>query len=391
MDAKERIIKIINHEEADRVGSFEISIDNLKIYEHYNLTYGYQGNGGLLMKTYDLMKGDTALLKKFIDKSSKVADTLTPGIELCVKAGIDLHSLYLTNYPVDYTREGIIDDIGRVMHLKKNPADNMDILYYIGGYFQNYKDYDTFPKLDPDDPRRESVYKAGKLIEEKFKGEVYVMPSFCGLLESTWQGFGLQRFSRMLAKPKIIKQIFDDRGTFCVEMIKRLIEWGEEGAVLMGDDYGFKSGLLMTPKNYHNFVFPWLKRMCDTAHKGGLKFFLHSCGDIYSIFEDIIKCGVDAIHPIEPTTSNPEFNIFKLHEKHGDEITFVGNVSPQDLADQSPEFIKNYVIKLIEKLAPNGGFILSSGHSINPAVKLENFLTMHETLKKYGKYPIQVN
>ncbi|MFX0077120.1 MAG: uroporphyrinogen decarboxylase family protein [Candidatus Hermodarchaeota archaeon] len=391
MDAKERIVKAMRHEEPDKVPSFEISIDNLKVYEHFNLKYGYQGNGDLLRKTYDLVKGDTALLKKFIDKSSKVADTLIPGIELCMNAGIDLYSLYLTNYPVEYTREGIINDVGAVMHFKKNPADNMDILYYMGGFFQDFEDYEEFPKLDPDDPKRESVYRAGKLIEEKFKGKVYVMPSFCGLLESAWQGFGLQQFSRMLAKPKIVKQIFDDRGKFQVEMIKRLIEWGEEGAVLMGDDYGFKTGLLMAPHNYNKFVFPWLKRMCETAHKGGLKYILHSCGDIFEIFEDIINCGVDAIHPIEPTTSNPEFNIFKLHEKYGHDITFIGNVSPQDLADQSPEFIRNYVKELIQKLAPGGGFILSSGHSINPAVKLENFLAMHETLKTYGKYPIQVN
>ena len=32
--------------------------------------------------------------------------------------------------------------------------------------------------------------------------------------------------------------------------------------------------------------------------------------------------------------------------------------------------------------------ILSSGHSINLAIKLENYLAMHSTRKKYGKYPI---
>ena len=140
MDAKERILKTILHEEPDKVPSFEIAIDNLKVYEHFGLKYGYQGNGDLLRKTFELVKGDTDLLKKFIDKSSKLADTLTPGIEVCQKAGIELSSLYLTNYPVEYTREGIIDDTGRVMHFKKNPADNMDILYYMGGHFKDFED-----------------------------------------------------------------------------------------------------------------------------------------------------------------------------------------------------------------------------------------------------------
>ena len=71
MNAKERILKTVNHEEPDRVPSFEVSIDNLKVYDHFRLKYGYQGNGDLLKKTFDLMKGDAQLLKKFVDKSSK--------------------------------------------------------------------------------------------------------------------------------------------------------------------------------------------------------------------------------------------------------------------------------------------------------------------------------
>jgi uroporphyrinogen decarboxylase len=210
-----------------------------------------------------------------------------------------------------------------------------------------------------------------------------------GLMEMTWEAFGLENFSRLLAQKNNIKKVFDNRGKFTIELIKRIIDWGEmDGAVMMCDDYGYKGGLFMSPRNYKELVFPWLKRICDTAHKGGLKFILHSCGDIYKIIEDLIECGVDAINPIEPTTANPEYDIFKLNKKYGDKITFVGNVSPQDLSDKDPEFIREYTKRLIKEIAPGGGFILSSGHSINSAVKLENFLTMHETLKKYGEYPI---
>ena len=168
------------------------------------------------------------------------------------------------------------------------------------------------------------------------------------------------------------------------------IDWGETEAILIMDDYGYKSGLLMSPKNYRTYVMPWLKESCKIAHKGGLKVILHSCGDISELLDDIVKVGVDAIHPIEPTTANPKYNIFELYEKFSNKITFIGNVSPQDLADKEPEFIEDYTKNLLKKLAPGGGFILSSGHSINPSVKLENYLAMHNTLKKYGTYPIKL-
>ncbi len=391
MNAKERILKVVNHEEADRVPSFEGTIDNLTIYNHFGLKYGYQGNGDLLRKTYDLMKGDTQLLKKFADKSNKVSDTLTPAIDLYRKVGIDLFPIYVTNFPVFYEREGIIDDYGRRFYFKKNPQDNMDILYYMGGTFKTIEDFRNFPELDPDNPKREQVYRDAKKIEEKHHSKIYVIPTIGGIYEGAWQCFGLETFSKFFAHPEILKEIFENRGKFAVEMVKRMIEWGEDGIVFMGDDYGFKNGLMMRPKYYEQYIFPWIKKMCDIAHKAGLKFFLHSCGDVYNIFEGLLECGIDMIHPIEPTTANPEFNIFKLYEKYSNRVTFVGNVSPQDLADKKPEDIKNCVKKLIKELAPGGGYILSSGHSINPAVKLENFLTMHETLKQYGTYPIQVS
>jgi uroporphyrinogen decarboxylase len=207
-------------------------------------------------------------------------------------------------------------------------------------------------------------------------------------MEGTWEGFGLPNFSKLLANSTAAKQIFDERGQFALNMTQLVIEWGEETAILLCDDYGFKKGLFMSPNHYQKYIIPWLKRICDTAHKGGLKVILHSCGDNYKLIPDIIESGVDGLHPIEPTTANPEYNIFKLNDKYGDKLCFIGNVSPQDLSDKDPLDIRTTTKKLIKRLGPRGGFILSSGHSINPAVKLENFLAMRDALKEFGNYPI---
>jgi uroporphyrinogen decarboxylase len=388
MRAQERVLKAINHEEPDQVPSFEISIDNLNICNHFGVKYGYQDVGKLLKRIYYLVLGNKNLLTKISNKFSKPGLAVKPAMKLYKKIGLDFGPVWLGYYPLYYEKNGFIDETGRLMHFKKNPSDNMDILYYIGGTLKSFEDYESFPPLDPDNPVREAVFKMTKDIEKKYNGKIYFVPGIFGLMEPAWQGFGLEIFSRLLAQPKHIKKIFDDRGKFAVKMIKRIIDWGESGSIMMGDDYGYKAGLLMSPRNYRKYLLPWLEQICKTAHKGGVKLLLHSCGDIYQIFEDIIKCGVDAIHPIEPTTANPDYDIFKLNQKYGDQITFIGNVSPMDLAVKEPEFIREYTKKLIREIGPGGGFILSSGHSINPAVKLENFLAMEETLKKYGRYPL---
>jgi len=395
MDACERVIKAIDHEEPDRVPSYEGSIDNLKILNHYDEQYGMDGLATIQEMIFKQSFENLELFNKQMQilSTNKTAakSMVEPIIRLYNKIGLDIVPITLCIHPYKYFRNGFISEFGHRFEYKENPSDGMHLLYYMGGMIKTFEEYEEFPLPDPDNPLRENMFKSAKKIEEEYNGKICCAPGITGMMEMTWEGFGLENFSRLLVNKKNAKKVFDDRGNFSVEMVKRIIEWGVTGPMLVFDDYGYKKGLFMSPKNYREFVIPWLTRICKTAHKGGLQVILHSCGDIYQIFEDIINSGVDAINPIEPTTANPDYNIFDLYNRYGDEITFVGNVSPQDLAEKSPSDIMDYTKKLIKQIAPGGGLILSSGHSINPAVKLENFLAMRDSLEKYGSYPIKIN
>jgi len=395
MNTRERVIKAINHEEPDKVPSYEGSIDNLRILNHYGEQYGIDGLAAIQEIIFKQSNGNLEKFNKQIHNLSRSKSAAKPAIESTIrlynKIGIDLVPIMLCIHPYKYFKNGFISEFGHRFEYKENPTDKMHLLYYMRGTINNFEEYEEFPLPDPDNPLRKNFFNAAMELESEYNGKICCAPGITGMMEMTWEGFGLQNFSRLLSNRKNAKKVFDDRGKFSVEMVKRIIEWGGSGPLIIFDDYGYKKGLFMSPQNYREFVIPWLKRICNSAHMGGLKVILHSCGDIYQIFEDIIDAGVDAINPIEPTTANRDYNIFKLNEKYGSQITFIGNVSPQDLADKKPQDINDYVKKLITQIAPDGGFILSSGHSINPAVKLENFLAMRESLEKYGSYPIKVN
>jgi len=357
MNAPERVLTTIEHREPDRVPAFESAFTNNTIIKHYEVN----PSGGRGYKN----------VYKFFSK-----------------VGIDLVLSYVSLFPRKMFKGGYIDEYGRVMKYEY-AEDKTMILTYHGGHFESFEDYESWEQPDPNLKTRIDQFLSGRNAQKELDNKVFSIPSTGALMECSWEGFGIETFSRIIGREKQIKRIFDDRGTFTVELVKNLAE-NDAKMVLLWDDYGFKNGLFMRPELYRKHVFPWLKQICNAAHKLDCKILLHSDGDLLEIFEDIVNCGVDAIHPIESTTANPEYDIFKLNDKFGDKITFVGNLSPVMLSVGEIPEIEAYSKRLLRELAPGGGYIFSSGHSIHPAVTLDRFEAMQNIKRKYGNYPINV-
>jgi uroporphyrinogen decarboxylase len=60
------------------------------------------------------------------------------------------------------------------------------------------------------------------------------------------------------------------------------------------------------------------------------------------------------------------------------------------LSRGTPEDVEAVVRERIARLAPGGGYILSSGNSVPEYVPLENFKAMLSAGHTYGRYPIDI-
>lgn len=387
MDAPTRVLKAIDHEEPDRVPAFESAFTNNTIMAHYGIPVDDGLRSSVAALKYLPFKDRIA--KWAIGKQSFWVKTMTSGYEFLRRVKIDIGLSLVALLQRKMIKGGVIDEFGRIMMFETYEPDGTIVTTYHGSHLKNFEDYESWERPDPNEPHRLAAYFAGKEIQAQMNNEILSVPAITGIMEVSWESFGFETFSRILGKPKQAKKVFDDQGKFALELTKILTENGAE-IVLLWDDYGFKNGLFMSPRNYRTYVFPWLKQICDAAHKQGSKILLHSDGDLMLIFEDIIDCGVDALNPIEPTTANPDYDIFKLKEKYGDKITFVGNISPVMLATGTIKEIEEYSKRLLREVAPGGGYIFGSGHSINPAVTLDRWEAVMRIREKYSSYPIDV-
>jgi uroporphyrinogen decarboxylase len=149
---------------------------------------------------------------------------------------------------------------------------------------------------------------------------------------------------------------------------------GKLHAVLMGNDYGCQTGLMVSREQLREFSLPWTKKLVDQAHAHGLKVIHHSCGAIRDLIPDLIALGVDAIHPIQALAKGMEAS--GLKRDFGDRVSFCGGIDAQELlVHGTPEQLRAKVRELRE-LFPTGLILSPSHEAILPDVPPGNVSAM---------------
>ena len=77
--------------------------------------------------------------------------------------------------------------------------------------------------------------------------------------------------------------------------------------------------------------------------------------------------------------------MFKAKGVLGDTVCLYGNVPLTLLVTGTPDDVKAYCKKLIDKVGKNGGFIMAPSTSLDDA-KIENVKAMFDVTKEYGVY-----
>lgn len=148
-------------------------------------------------------------------------------------------------------------------------------------------------------------------------------------------------------------------------------------AVYFGDDWGQQHGLIMGPERWREVILPHLKRMYGTVKAAGKKVFIHSCGDVDELFDDLIGAGLDCFNPFQPEV----MNVFGLMDAYRGRLTFHGGLSTQRTLPYGtvPE-VREATEDLIER-GRLGNYILSPAHAVECDVPIENMAAFIEVAK----------
>lgn len=173
--------------------------------------------------------------------------------------------------------------------------------------------------------------------------------------------------------PELVKAVVDKIGELITKFYEHILQLDKLTAILQGDDMGYKSGTIISPKDLKRFCLPWQKKLADMTHKKGFPYFLHSCGNLQSIMDDLINdVGIDGKHSYEDIIMPVE----KFQEKFGDKIAVLGGVDLNILSSKTPDEVRKRAKELLYICGERGRFALGAGNSIASYVPIENYLAM---------------
>jgi len=159
---------------------------------------------------------------------------------------------------------------------------------------------------------------------------------------------------------------------------------------LPGDDYAGNNNLIISPAMFRRFIQPIIRNMVGaikTFHPD-IKVMLHSDGAIARLIPDLIAIGVDVLHPLEPL---PAMDLAAIKKQYGGQISFLGGIDISHAMPGTRQQVIDEVRQRITQLALGGGYILAPSNHLQADVPPENVVTLFETARKFGSYPINID
>ncbi|MDC7234233.1 MAG: uroporphyrinogen decarboxylase family protein [Spirochaetales bacterium] len=257
------------------------------------------------------------------------------------------------------------------------------------GFFKDFTEADI-NRIDefnwPDPTDYVDVAEAETLVADAPEGKLLLGVCWSSHFQDACAAFGMEHaMMKMALEPEIYRAVNEKIVEFYLkanEIFFKAME-GKLHAILIGNDLGGQTGLLLSPDMIREFVLPGTKALTEQAHRYGFKVIHHSCGAIRDIIGDLIETGVDVIHPIQALATGMQPQ--ELKDNFGDKVAFCGGVDAQNLlVNGSPEEVSAKIRELYSIFGT--GLVLSPSHeAILPDVPPENIETMFKTINELAR------
>ncbi len=232
-------------------------------------------------------------------------------------------------------------------------------------------DRESFDRFNWIDPAEYNTVRMDYLSERMPEGMGLIPYGPGGVLENVVSLMGYDNLCYALYDdPMLVGDICEKVGRILMEYYKTVSYRKDVLAVISNDDWGFNTQLMICADDMRKYIFPWHKEIVGIIHDAGKPAILHSCGNLESVTEDIIKIGYDAKHSYEDNIVPVE----RIYPEYKGRLAVLGGMDLDFICRSSPDEVFSRSKMMLE--TTGAGYALGSGNSITEYLPIENYMAM---------------
>ncbi len=170
--------------------------------------------------------------------------------------------------------------------------------------------------------------------------------------------------------PDFVHTIMTNWKNFYLGFIKLVCKDVIPDFVMIWEDMCYRSGPLISPEFYKEFMSPYLKEVISLMKEKGIEgIIVDNDGDCNKMLPIYIDSGANAFYPFEVQSG---MDIVKIRKQYGNKFAIIGGLDKKTLSI-SEAAIREEVDKKAPFLLSQGGFFPMLDHSVPTNITLKMF------------------
>jgi uroporphyrinogen decarboxylase len=173
--------------------------------------------------------------------------------------------------------------------------------------------------------------------------------------------------------PELVHEMTDYMAEFVLRLIERALdEVPDIDYASIWEDMAMKTGPLISPKLFREFMMAPLKRVTGTLNEHGIKVIMvDSDGKVDELIPLWLEANVNLIYPLEVASG---CDALAYRKRFGRSALLMGNIDKRALRDGcTKKDIEKEVMSKVPQLVEAGGFSPMVDHAVPPDVPFESF------------------
>jgi hypothetical protein len=244
-------------------------------------------------------------------------------------------------------------------------------------------------RLDPEDPNRLPNDWDSKVNEWKTRDYPLILRVHRGYF-LTLGVHGWRRFTDaiqlLVDDPQLIVTWMNIYAEFSAQLISRILHEVDVDAALFSEPIGGNHGPLISPDMYSSFVLNSYQPILEVLKQFGINTIIYrTYANTRALLPSVVKAGFNCLWACE---CNPQaMDYVEIRQEFGRDLRLIGGIDSDSLR-QNQQDILQAVMGVVPSLLEDGGFIPLADGRVREDVSFENYVFYRKLLESVTKKPL---